>query len=182
MQVSGIIILDYIRLIRANKAKNWDRWLEPEDWQIINGELNPAEWYPYPVFRRLGWAAYQEIAEGNPDLTEQFGRFNMQSMMQVYRDLLVSNDPIASVTKAAQLWAGLFRGTEVESVVTDHGEDWVTYMFRAPVKESDCEMITAYAHQVGGQLIELVTNAGGAGVSADVTSENRSRFITVRWN
>jgi hypothetical protein len=181
MLVSGVIILDYVRLIRSDKSKNWERWLAPEDWAVINGKIDAAGWYPYALFRRLGWAAYKEVAEGDPSLTEQFGRFCMQGVLQVHPELLVSGHPVDSVIKAADMWSDLFQGSKVTSAVTQHGDNWVTYRFQAPEEENDLGSIAAYAYQMSGQLVELVVKSGATKVRAEVSPEDHSQLITIRW-
>ncbi len=181
MQVKGSVIIDYVRLIRANKDRDWNRWLEPEDWQVINGELLTSQWYPYRLFKRLGWAAYQEIAGGDPELVRTFGRFNMKNLLQVYHNLLVPGDPLASIRKIAWSWANFFQGEGVESKITEHGDKWAIYKMTAPDEEDEPEKIVAFAHQLSGQLMELVAAANGRNPRVEVVSQGRSQYITIRW-
>ena len=181
MKVKGTMIVDYVRLIRAHKDIDWDKWLADEDWEIINSNLMASSWYPYLLFSRMGWAAYQEIAGGDPEMIRAFGRFNMQNLLKVYKNLLTPNDPVASVTKVARTWGNFFQGDGVESTIMDHGPQWITYKMKAPDKENDPDKIVAFAHQLSGQLIELVASANGQNPTAEVSSEGHSQYITVRW-
>ncbi len=181
MQVKGTMIIDYVRLVRAHKDIDWDKWLDPGDWEVINNEVMYSAWYPYALFRRLGWASYQEIAGGDPEMIRAFGRFNMQSLLKVYHNLLIPNDPAASVAQIARTWGNFFQGEGVESKIVDRGSHWVTYQMQAPDKESEPEKIVAFAHQLSGQLLELVEAAKGQNARAEVVSEGHKQFITVHW-
>ncbi len=181
MEVKGTIIMDYVRLIRSNKGLNWDKWLEPEDWEVINSEVLASKWYPYALFRRLGWASYQEVAGGDPERVKSFGRFNMQNMLQLYHNLRVPGDPVASVNKMARIWRNFFQGEGTESRITGSGDNWVTYQMKAPDKEAEPEKIVAFAYQLCGQLLELVSAANGRNPKEKVVSEGHSQYITIEW-
>lgn len=44
LKVKGTVLLDYVRLIKAVKDKNWDKYLTDADKQIINGRILPSLW------------------------------------------------------------------------------------------------------------------------------------------
>ena len=46
-KVKGTMMIDQVRMIRGNKDKDWNKYLKPEDWNIIKGMILPAAWYPY---------------------------------------------------------------------------------------------------------------------------------------
>ena len=76
IEVKGTLILDVIRIVRANKDKNWKKWLSPEDEEVVNGRIFPAAWvasmavfnsfcmrrtYSYPVRECEDVGAYLEF-------------------------------------------------------------------------------------------------------------------------
>ena len=40
-KVKGIMLVDQVRMIRGNKDKDWNKYLKPEDWNIINRNDTP---------------------------------------------------------------------------------------------------------------------------------------------
>lgn len=46
MEVKGTLLVDYVKAIKGNKDREWDKWLEPEDWELIEGNVLPSQWYP----------------------------------------------------------------------------------------------------------------------------------------
>ena len=80
MKVKGTLIIDYVRIIRANRERSWDRWLAKEDWEIIDGQVLPSNWYPYESFRRIGFAVFKEIANSDLNVAQQFGRLTIRNL------------------------------------------------------------------------------------------------------
>jgi len=40
-KVKGTMMIDQVRMIRGNKDKDWNKYLKPEDWNIINTKFFP---------------------------------------------------------------------------------------------------------------------------------------------
>lgn len=38
--VKGTMLVDFVRMIRANKDRNWDAYLEEGDWETINHDYD----------------------------------------------------------------------------------------------------------------------------------------------
>jgi hypothetical protein len=41
-KVKGTMMIDQVRMIRGNKDKDWNKYLKPEDWNIINTKILPS--------------------------------------------------------------------------------------------------------------------------------------------
>lgn len=164
MQVKGSLIIDYVRLIRANKERDWERYLEESDWDIVKNRVLPSEWYPYESCRRIGMAVFKEIAQSDHATTKIFGRFVGRSLIDIYGHILVENDPIASI-EALCAMNKAFSDGEMGINLLDKGSNHVKIRFSAP-KEDNREFMEAFCSQVVGIYEELVDQAGGSKVTS----------------
>ncbi len=192
VKVKGSLLVDYARLIRANKEIDWTQWLDAEEMEIVNNEVMTSAWYSYRVFRKLAWACFQGIACGDLELTATFGRFILQNQLSVYQNVRVPNDPVASIKNFARFWQNFFQGETMESVMTESGVNRITYKITAPVDEKAMDRVNsftgnyldsvaAFSYQIGGMLQELVEQAGGRSARFEVVSEGLTQHITVQW-
>jgi hypothetical protein len=181
MFVKGPMILDYVKIIRANKDRNWDRYLQPEDWDIINGQIFTTNKYPYEAFRRIGFAVFKEIAKSDLATTRLFGRFTMKNILNIYKNsILVKGDPLASMSKLALLRKTFMDG-EADTKVIESGPKWARYQVVTPPQEKDEERLEAYCHQIAGHLEEIIEQTGGKVLKTEVTRAEAGYQILISW-
>jgi len=180
MKVKGSMILDYVKVIRANKEKNWEPYLEPQDWDIIEGKILPSSWYPYETFQRIGLAIFREIAKSDLDTVRQFGRHSIKNFLNIYKTIIVPGDPGASLEKLASNQR-LYMEGDFGIEVAAKGGDWLKYRIKAPPGEKDSEQLEAYAHQLAGSAEEIVLQAGGRDVAVSVERKKGGFELSVRW-
>jgi hypothetical protein len=179
--LKGSAILDYVRIIRSNPDKNWDRWLTPEDWEIIQGKILPSQRYPYKNFRNISFAVFKEIAGGDLNVARQFGRFTMKNWIEIYKtSILVPGDPVRSIEKLV-LIRRKFMDIEDETKVAEHGPDWIRYQIIHYADEPDEERKLAYVYQVAGQLEEIAAQAGGKNPSTTISAIPGGHKILMKW-
>jgi hypothetical protein len=80
--VKGTMLVDYVRLIRAQKETAWEKYLTKEDLEIVKGRIFPAGWYPYKTFQRCGLAVLREIANNDLGIVRQWGRVTMKNLIE----------------------------------------------------------------------------------------------------
>ncbi|HUT55477.1 MAG TPA: hypothetical protein VM658_18955 [bacterium] len=180
MRVKGTLVLDYVRIIRANRGQDWSKYLTPEDWQIIDSQVLSSQWYPYDSFRRIAFAVFKVIAKGNLKTAETFGRFTVKNMLGVYKNILVPGDPAASMDKLARLRRTFFEG-EMDTKILEHGKGWLRYEIIVFAQEEDNERIEAFCHQAAGNLIEITEQSGGKNIKADISLKSTGGEIKVSW-
>ena len=181
MEVKGTLVVDFVRIIRSNPDKNWDRWFTPEDWKIIRSQILPSQRYPYKTFRNIAFAVFKEIGGGDLNVARQFGRFTMKNWIELYKtSILVPGDPVRSIEKVAMLRRN-FMDIEVETKVAEHGPDWVRYQIIHYADEPDEERKLAYVYQMAGQLEEVVAQAGGQNPSTTISPIPGGHEILVKW-
>jgi hypothetical protein len=180
MQVKGTMIIDYVKLVRTNPDKDWDRYLEAEDWEIINGQVLSSAWYPYGFFRRLGYAVFKEIAGADLEAVRFFGKINIKNTLKIYKGVLAPGDPVASAENFANLRRNFIKA-DADTRMVEHGDGWMKYKVTAPSGEKDAEGLEAFCYQIAGNLEGIVEDTGGKVISSEVSSTETEGEITVKW-
>ena len=109
MKVKGNLIIDFVKVIRANKDLGWDQYLTPGDLELVNTMIIPAGWYPIEHYQRMGIALHQLIAKENEEVLRQFARALMQGLFAgAYRPFLDKHDPFAAAQRFLDLRVSLF--------------------------------------------------------------------------
>ena len=52
--VRGVLFLDYVRMLRSQKAVDWAQHMTPEDAAYLATKIEPDAWYPMTTFERFG--------------------------------------------------------------------------------------------------------------------------------
>jgi hypothetical protein len=55
-KVKGSILVDFVRMIRNFKNLDWNRYLKPEDWEVINSLILSTKWYPLGTYSKCSYA------------------------------------------------------------------------------------------------------------------------------
>ncbi len=132
-KVKGIVVSDMVRIIRALKDLPWDKYLLPEDFEIIDSMIIPTAWYPIEFYQRTGLAVYRLAAGGNDQLVKDFGEKAMIELFEgPYRPFLDQGDPVMAIRKFLDLRRPLFNFSTMEArslgprslevSITDFGE------------------------------------------------------------
>lgn len=178
-QIKGTMAIDFVRIVRANRDKNWEKWLTPADLEIVNGKVLPSNWYPYDFFRRIAFAVFKEIAGGNLLTAQQFGRFQMRGLLAIYKNVLRPGDPGASVKTLAALYRTFIRGA-YETRTTELEERSLTFEIEAAV-EDDEERLLPFVYQVSGYILEIAEQAGGKNPEVEIKGQGHQHQIHLRW-
>ncbi len=180
MRIKGTMLSDYIRIIRANKDKDWGPYLTPGDWELINGQVLLSSWYPLEIYRRVAFAVFKVVAKGNLDTARTFGRFNIKSMMQTYGNFIEPGNPMAGAEKLNRIRRTLIEGAD-EARLTRIGEREFVYAMPVQKAEKDKEVMDAFAYSVAGHLEEIVNLSGGKNVKVAVQPDAEYYNLRVSW-
>ena len=156
-QVKGSLLLDYIRMIKANKDRPWHKYLTKEDMDIIEGRIMASVWYPYDTFRRCGLATFHEIAGGKVELVRLWGRISMEQLVKgVYSAVVQSGDPAKAIERFLNMRRQFFNfeGMSLHKI----GDKKIKIVLN-PI--SDRQGIEAYAAQLMGGFERLIELTGG---------------------
>jgi len=179
MQVKGSMIIDYVRLVRANKDRNWDDYLEDADWEIIKNRVLPSSWYPYESCRRIGLAVFKEIAQSDHATTKIFGRFVGRNLIEIYAHILHENDPVTSIETLCGMNRAFSDG-DMGIELLDKGDNHVKIRFAAP-EEDNREFMEAFCSQIVGIYEELVDQAGGNNVTSSSELIGKRCDFFINW-
>lgn len=150
--------MDYVRMIRANKDKEWGKYLTEEDWEIINGRVLPSVWYPLETFRRTGMATFHVLAGGDLEKVRAWGRISMEQLAKgIYKSVLSEPDPMRALERIVLLRQQFFSFSDMifERLEDKHARVWLEY----PPEEEGAE---PYATQLAGGFERIIELAGGS--------------------
>lgn len=100
--VKGLMLLDYVKLIRARKDIKWEELLSPDDLKIINARILPMGWYPFETYRNVGKAVLNEVAKGDMKIVKLFGRSYMQNVVENIYAFLSNRKDVFEAFKGLQ--------------------------------------------------------------------------------
>jgi len=99
-KVKGSVLIDFVKTIKADKTKAYDRYLSKEDQAIISQRILPSAWYPYPTFKNCFNAVFEVLARKNLDMVRQWGRlYGEQIVANLYKGLLKQGHPLDYIKK-----------------------------------------------------------------------------------
>jgi hypothetical protein len=164
--VKGTILEDTVRLIRGNKDRDWDKYLTPEDWKIVNSKILSSSWYPLETFRRCSTATFFLLAGENLELARQQGKVRGRELFEgVYRILVIKKDPMTALDRFLHMYGQLFNfstirgeraGEKSMKIFLDYDPDDIGY-------EAYCYLLMGYLEQLiemtEGKNIRIVITA-----------------------
>lgn len=181
MKVKGTFLVDYVRVIRSDRSKNWDRWLEPEDWEIINSQILATSWYSYTVFRRIAYAVFKEAANADPKIAFQFGRHTMNTLLKTYKRALRKKDPAGCAEGFTRIKNYIFQEDDSDFRIEDLGPNSMKYRIIKPSAEDDMYRIVAISYTIAGCLAELFDRVGIDIKTYSVTQSDGHCDILLTW-
>lgn len=186
-KVKGILLMDPVRFIRANKDLPWEEYLTREDMELVKGNILPSTWYPFDVFERVGYAVFMLIGKGDFNLAKAFGAFTVQeTYKKVYENLLFNEkDPLSLLKKFLAMRKQFFRFKDPDFEFREMEvieENRVRIRSRAP---GVSKYLEAYAHHLAGSFEKLLEMAGANEVQVkilEIQSESiPATVIDITW-
>jgi len=180
-KVKGTLLVDYVRMIRRNKEKDWNKYLTPEDWAIINERILPSLWYPYETYRRTGWAAFHLIAGGNSNLVHEWGKISIAILTKgPYKSIVNDADPMLALDRFVMMRRQFFSFAAME--FEKAGEKHAKVRFAgAP----DDPIMEAFNAQMTGAFEKMVEITGGknpkVSFKATVKEGNTNTEFDIEW-
>lgn len=167
--VKGTMLIDQVRMIRANKQLDWSRFLTPEDWEFIKQTFLPSSWYPLEWYETCGWATFNVLARGDVELVRLRGRVRGKELFQtVYRNLADGKDPMSALERFVSLYSLLFNFSSLEfrRVADKNAQIVHHYNSNRPTGKP-------YCYQLAGHIDSLIEMTGA--------KNGKVVFITKRW-
>ncbi len=178
--VRGVLFLDYVRMLRAQKAVDWTQHLPPEDVAYLSTRIEPDAWYPMATFERLGNEILRHVARGELFPVQLWGRYSAAQLRAAHPGLLAPDDPLETINRFRVLRATFFDFTALEVPMLHDDEALVVirYHMGMPAEE-------AAAHQTMGFFEGLLELAGARDVRAQFAERSWAgeprTLLELRW-
>jgi len=171
-KVKGSLLLEVARMIRANKDRNWDKYLNAKELEAISGRVLASSWYPADLYERASFAIFQEIAGGNLDVARLWGRFVLEDIInRFYPALIQEKDIIIALDRfkvTRQQWFQFddwqIRALEIER--------WGQNQARITIRSDHACPFEPYSYQAAGSFERLIELCGKTGVHAQITEHD----------
>lgn len=155
--VKGTMLLDMIRMIRANKDLPWDEYLDAEDWKTISSIILQSNWYPIELYQKLGWAVFQVVAKGNLELVRARGRARGKELFgDIYKSIVANNGPLEALNAFVKRYCTLFNFSILRFEKVEEKNARIYHDFKL-----DHPVFVAYCHQLIGHFEALIEMTGG---------------------
>ena len=183
MRIKGTWFTDYVKVIRANKHRKaeFDNYLKPEDWQLVETKILPSQWYPLETYKRIGEAIFRVIAGSSLEMTFIFGQQILKELLKTYKNMLVVGDPAASVAKLVHLHDNFFKNIQSKTEIVEKDEHHLVIKFILAPQDMIDKMSEPFAWQLAGKMVELANQACGRQVKYQVAKNKRDFDITISW-
>lgn len=179
-QVRGVLFVDYVRMLRSQKAVDWSVHLGPDDLPFLDMHIDPGKWYPMATFERMGNAILATVARGELFPVQLWGRYSAAQLRAANPTLLAPGDPPETLSRFRVLRQTFFDfdALEVPLLHDDEAHVVVRYHMGMPAEE-------AAAYQTMGFFEGLLELAGARDVRAafqDRSWEGAPRtLLVIRW-
>ena len=156
-KVKGIMMVEQVRMIRGNKNLDWNKYLEPQDWKIINSKILPSAWYSLDTYRRCGKAVFQLLAGGNADIVRLRDRMRGKELFETtYKHIVSERSMMNALRSFVTMYGQIFNVSPVgfQEIAAKHAAVSHDYDHSDPGNLPFC-------YQLMGHLDTLVEMTGG---------------------
>jgi len=178
--VKGNVVLDYVKMIKANPDKPWSEILLPGDFDIIKQMVLPGSWYPMEFFQRTGVAVYKLIANEDLNLVRLMGLANGDKMFENYPGVVTKGDAYATVEKFIQIQRNFYSFHAFDFEKLGASEMLVTIYY-----EPDDPAFIPYVEQIFGTMGRLLELAGYPKMDFEVKEfeepHQKKATVHVKW-
>ncbi len=183
LKVKGTIIQDLAKQVRAEKDKNWNDYLEPEDWEYINTGIMASQWYPDDFFYRLALAAFKISGGGSLDASFAYGQLTAKNMAVIYKNMIVQGDPATTIERFIDRRRSFFSTDykDAEKNRVEKGDGRVTVYTIADLKIRGTETADVLMYSILGTMHELAAVVGGTLVQSNLKKNGDVYELIITW-
>ncbi len=185
--VKGSLLMEVVRLIRANKNLKWEKHLNDEDMNLVQSKILPSSWYPLETYERMGHAIFMEVGKGDLKNAWQWGRFTIEELVtKSYKNLFQGLDVLGAFKKFVFFRKQFFKVESEDIALLDievKGPKEVMMIIQTPTEVAD--LMEPYAHQLSGSFERLVELFGGKTPKTEIMEKqwkgDKNTTIKVTW-
>jgi hypothetical protein len=178
--VRGVLFLDYVRMLKAQKGVDWRQHLPEPDLLFLAMQIDPNAWYPMATFERMGNQILRTTARGVMLTVQLFGRYSAGQLRAAHPTLLAPGDPIETLNRFRVMRETFFDfpALEVPVLHDEEAQIVVRYHMGTPAEEAAC-------YQTLGFFEGLLELAGARDVKAAFRERswagNPRTLIAIHW-
>jgi hypothetical protein len=179
-RVKGTLFVDYVRMLRARKGKDWSRYLRPDDLPYLSQRIQPDDWYPMETFERMGLAILDAIKPGL-ELVRAWGYAQMDWLYETQPDLVAAGDVRETLTRFQKHRAAFFDFDAQDIIEISHSSATVCVSYGMDPRAEE-----AATHQTMGFLQRLIELSGAKNVTAQLSETSWSgsshTLVRLQWS
>ena len=156
-----MLFVDYVRMLRSQKAVDWNQHLAADDLPYLQMHIEPGQWYPMATFERMGNAILTTVTRGELFPVQLWGRYSAAQLRVANPMLLAPNDPPETLSRFRVMRETFFDFNSLEVLMLHEGEAQIAihYYMGMPAEE-------AASYQTMGFFEGLLELAGAKDIRA----------------
>jgi hypothetical protein len=178
--VRGILFLDYVRMLKAQKTVTWSDHLPADDARFLSMKIDPNAWYPMATFERMGNEILRTVARGELFPVQLWGRYSAAKLHEAHPMLLEPKDPIETLNRFRVMRETFFdfESLSVSMLLDDEAHIVIRYYMGMPAEEAAC-------FQTMGFFEGLLELAGAKDIEAQFRERSWANalrtLLVIRW-
>jgi hypothetical protein len=179
--VRGVLFVDYVRMLRSQKAIDWGQRLPAEDLPYLAMPIEAESWYPMATFERMGNEILRTVARGELFPVQLWGRYQAAAMRAANPALLAAGDPVETLNRFRALRETFFDwlAVDVRKLVPGNAQIVIAYHMGMVAEE-------AASHQTMGFFEGLLELAGAKPIEAKFRARSwvgePETLLTIQWS
>ena len=99
-KVKGILLIPWVKVIRADKKGTFEKWLTDEDRQILSRTVLASSWYPLSTYQNIFTAVSVVVAKDSEEVLFKWGYdASVELLTGAYKNIIVKGSPTKSLKK-----------------------------------------------------------------------------------
>ncbi|HEU0036867.1 MAG TPA: hypothetical protein VFQ53_39930 [Kofleriaceae bacterium] len=178
--VRGVLFVDYVRMLRAQKHVDWANHLVAEDLPYLAMKIEPDAWYPMATFERMGNEILRTTARGELFPVQLWGRYSASQLRAQHPQLLAPDEPIETLQRFRVMRQTFFDFNALDVPLLHDGEAHIVirYHMGMPAEE-------AATYQTIGFFEGLLELAGARDVRSKLVEKSwagdKRTLASLRW-
>jgi hypothetical protein len=170
--VKGSVLVDYVRMIRANPDLPWTKYLTPEDMEVVKQMILPASWYDIEFFQRVGLAVFKLVAKENYALLRAYGGSRADKLNLDHPGMVSKGDPRSTLEKYIRIQRSFYSFDAFK--IEEKGPCRIlVHIYSTPEEVG----IPVYIEQIRGMVERLLDLSGQLNVKIDVTTSEEQNMV-----
>ena len=178
--VRGILFVDYVRMLRSQKAVDWSERLAAEDLPYLTMAIDPDAWYPMASFERMGNEILRTVARGELFPVQLWGRYQAAAMRTANPELLAAGNAIETLNRFRAMRETFFDYKALDVRLLDPGRAQIAIAYHMGMPAEEAASV-----QTMGFFETLLELAGAKNLKAELRTRSwagdRETLLVLQW-